>query len=211
MQLPQVQIESLSRYDVAEAAELLGKSFATNPVSIWLFGEASKDMCKRLVAVFELMLEIMPSQSCCIKENGRIASVMRTVPPGLCKPSSGQALRAIPRLLGAAGTKSLRVLEYLSFLNKLDPKERHWHLSLLAVDPNLQRRGLGSRMVRHLCNQVDLEGERICLETNEINNVRFYERHGFKTICEASLHNVPFWYMWRTSPRSSAQPTEVFK
>lgn len=71
-----------------------------------------------------------------------------------------------------------------------------------AVDPELQRKGLGARLLEYICNYVDHFGEAEYLETNKTTNVRFYERYGFSTMREESLFDVPNWFMWR-DPRQT--------
>jgi ribosomal protein S18 acetylase RimI-like enzyme len=197
MKLSEATIEPMLPSNVRDAAELLGQSLLRDPMSIALFGETPEKTCKRLAGVFRLMLGCLPGESMCIKDGKKIVAVMRMVKPGQCQPSGRQILQAMPQLLMTTGTTLPRVLTYLSFLEKFDPKKKHWHLGPFAVDPELQRKGLGTRLLEYFCNYVDHLNEAAYLETNKATNVRFYERHGFSTIHEEPLFDVPNWFMWR--------------
>ena len=115
----------------------------------------------------------------CIRDGTRIVAVMRMAAPGKCQPAGKQMVRAIPELLVATRSMMPRIISYLSLLKKHDPADRHWHLSLFAVDPDSQRKGMGTRMLDYFCNYVDSLGESAYLETNKASNVRLYERFDF--------------------------------
>ena len=60
------------------------------------------------------------------------------------------------------------------------PKEPHWYLSLLVVDPDWQRRGFGSRLIRPGLAAADEEGLPCYLETQKEANLAWYARFGFE-------------------------------
>ena len=205
MKLSETIIEPLLPSEISNAADLLSRSLSTDPMSIGLFREPSKKTSKTLAHVFKLMLEALPCEILCIKDAGRVVAVMRMVKPGKCQPSTKQLLQAMPRLLGASGTKFNRVLKYLTFLSEYDPKERHWHLGPFAVDPEVQGMGFGSHLLNYVCDYVDRRGDAAYLETNKARNVKFYERYDFSTINEALLYDVPNWFMWRATRKFSVK------
>ncbi|KAG2499763.1 hypothetical protein HYH03_002060 [Edaphochlamys debaryana] len=53
------------------------------------------------------------------------------------------------------------------------------YLSFLAVRPEWQGKGLGSRLLRHLSDKADAAGRWMYLEATTPDNQRLYERHGF--------------------------------
>jgi ribosomal-protein-alanine N-acetyltransferase len=56
-----------------------------------------------------------------------------------------------------------------------------WHVMNVAVDPALQRKGIGSSLLTHLLDEVDDEAARFTLEVRRSNAaaIRLYERFGF--------------------------------
>ena len=62
------------------------------------------------------------------------------------------------------------------------PKEPHWYLPLLGVDPARQGQGLGSALLKHALAHCDAEGLPAYLESSNIKNVPLYERHGFEVL-----------------------------
>ncbi len=55
----------------------------------------------------------------------------------------------------------------------------HWYCLLLAVEPALQRQGIGGALVRFIQARAQAAGVPFYLETDVPGNVGYYERHGF--------------------------------
>jgi ribosomal protein S18 acetylase RimI-like enzyme len=119
------------------------------------------------------------------------------MPPDECRPSAGQQLRILPRLLRNGPRAASRQVRWLGVWAKHDPEERHWHLGPIAVDAGLQRMGVGSLLMEVFCAQMDASGEEAYLETDKPGNVRFYERFGFEVIGERAVLGTPNWFMNR--------------
>jgi ribosomal protein S18 acetylase RimI-like enzyme len=80
--------------------------------------------------------------------------------------------------------------------------EQAWYLSLLGVEPALQRSGIGASLLRHMLERADAGGVRTMTDTSKEANVPYYERHGF-VVAESGtlpLGGPPFWIM-RREPR----------
>ncbi len=60
--------------------------------------------------------------------------------------------------------------------------ETVWHLMNVAVDPDLRRRGVGSRLLSELYQRVGSPDARFTLEVRRSNDaaIRLYERDGFR-------------------------------
>jgi ribosomal protein S18 acetylase RimI-like enzyme len=111
-------------------------------------------------------------------------------------------------MIGAVGLRpSLKVVVWLSGWAKHDPSEPHSHLGPLAVEPDAQGQGVGTRLMEHYCKELDRTGVAGFLETDKARNVRFYERFGFSVTATASILGVENWFMRRdvsSSPRTPA-------
>lgn len=107
------------------------------------------------------------------------------------------SLRAFFRQLGA-----LRIVgTYLRTLLRVHPKEPHWYLMLLAVDPPSQRRGAGTMLVERGLALADQQGVGAYLETQKEENLAYYRRFGF--VLAQTLNPVaggpPYYTMWRAA------------
>jgi ribosomal protein S18 acetylase RimI-like enzyme len=78
-------------------------------------------------------------------------------------------------------------------------KPPHWYLAIMAVAPECQGRGLGSKLMHPALETLDAEGTPAYLEASTVRSRTLYERHGFEVTGE---FNVPsggptVWQMWR--------------
>ncbi len=74
------------------------------------------------------------------------------------------------------------------------PAEPHWYLQLLATHPDWQRRGIGAALMNVMFERADAEGLACYLETETVENVAYYRRHGFEVRSEWDVPTGP--HMW---------------
>ncbi len=72
------------------------------------------------------------------------------------------------------------VSDVFARMGELRPKQAHWHLPLIGVDPAAQGRKLGEQLLRPVLAQCDAEGVLAYLESSNPRNIPFYERLGFR-------------------------------
>jgi GNAT superfamily N-acetyltransferase len=65
-------------------------------------------------------------------------------------------------------------------VEKVHPKEEHYYLEALGTRQDMQSKGVGSAMIRHMLDRCDTEGMPAYLESSNPRNVPFYARHGFE-------------------------------
>ncbi len=110
------------------------------------------------------------------------AAVASWLPPGV-EETPERLARA-----GFADVPSEVPLEKLSAvfdaIGAATPPGRHWHLRLLAVDPDRQSGGLGAALLAHGLDRARRDGFPTQLETFAERTVPFYVRHGFEVIVE---------------------------
>jgi ribosomal protein S18 acetylase RimI-like enzyme len=81
------------------------------------------------------------------------------------------------------------------------PREPHWYLPLLGVDPARQGQGLGSRLLEHATWLFDLDGAVAYLESSNPRNVSLYQRHGFEALGRIQVGSSPVFTPMRRDPR----------
>ena len=92
-------------------------------------------------------------------------------------------------------------------MQRLHPRERHWYLFFLGVEPSLQGRGLGGELLKRFTARAD--GDRVIgyLETDRESNLRLYRRHGFEIVGDEvlpKLGDLRLWTMRRDIPGGAA-------
>jgi GNAT superfamily N-acetyltransferase len=100
--------------------------------------------------------------------------------------------------------KKLRAQQTAFFRYSDEVKKRvmpgkHWHLEMLAVDPDYQGKGFSSRLLRPILARADREGVPCYLDTQLAKNVDIYKHFGFRVAEEGIIPeaNVHSWAMVR--------------
>ena len=86
-------------------------------------------------------------------------------------------------------------------MDKFHPKEPHWYLPLIGVDPARQGNGVGSALMKRALELCDTDGTIAYLESSNPKNIPLYERHGFKVIGEIQNGSSPTMYPMRREAR----------
>ena len=76
-------------------------------------------------------------------------------------------------------------------MDDLHPRESHWHLPLIGVDPAHQGKGIGSALLSHILNVCDGQNVPAYLEATSPRNVPLYERHGFEAAGSIQVADSP--------------------
>ena len=198
-----INIEKIERDEFKEASGMLGKAFATQPSSFAIYKGVTdiELLSKRMALIFEALLKSPSGRVFVAKYDGKITGAMRIVEWPQCQLSTAQRLRMLPLLVrSGGGFPSLRrSMEFRGAWAKNDPKKPHYHLDPLGIHPDLQGKGIGSKMMEYYCNIVDSKKMDAYHETDRTENVGFYEKFGFEVIKEEEILGFPNWYMWRSS------------
>lgn len=80
--------------------------------------------------------------------------------------------------------RSLRLSKFAGHLHKESISGRHLYLVALGVEPSRQGRGVAGALLQPVLAFADQEKLVCYLDTNNANNLAFYERFGF---CQAGL------------------------
>lgn len=190
-------VSELGAQEVPFAAAILGRAYRDNPLSVALLGEDPDLRVRVNEALMAVRLSAMQRRPLGVHAGGRLT--------GICGFEGPEGLNMTPeqrqgmaRALEQAGPDALPKLgEMLSEFAKRAPDGRYWKLGPVAVNPDWQGGGLGTAMVRGFCERMDELGEVACLDTDQVRNVRLYERFGFEVTDEGLVLGVQMWFMTR--------------
>ena len=86
-----------------------------------------------------------------------------------------------------------RIEEAIKFFEEFEQyhPEDAWYLAFIAVDPAMQRKGIGSFLLKEALQMIDQRGDRAYLEASNEQNKALYERHGFVEIGRVQFENSP--------------------
>jgi len=199
-----LEVGTLDPSSMEEAIGVLVRGMRDNPTHVAAFGQDPERRQRSLRRFFGTAFTVIGLHEHMIvarSEDGRVVGVLGMMPPGACLPGSVQQLRMLPALVRNGPRSAGRVMRWIGAWSEHDPAEGHWHLGPLVVDPHLQGRGVGGRLMQVFCAQVDAARDAAYLETDKEINVRFHERFGFGVIGEAKVLGITNYFMHRTGRR----------
>jgi len=121
-------------------------------------------------------------------------------PPGKAKVGIGRQLVLLPAMIRAAGIRGLgRLVRVMTLLESIHPRQRHYYLQFIGVNPEHQGSGIGSALLQPVLERCDRERCGAYLENTNAGNRTFYEKRGFTVVRELKLATgaPPLWPMWR--------------
>jgi ribosomal protein S18 acetylase RimI-like enzyme len=110
------------------------------------------------------------------------------LPPGV-EPDADAVGELIEDTL--SGERQAVIGEVAAQMDQFHPKEPHWYLAMIGVDPARQGRGLGSALLKHTLARCDEQRSIAYLESSNPRNVPLYERHGFEVLGLIQPHDFP--------------------
>jgi GNAT superfamily N-acetyltransferase len=127
--------------------------------------------------------------------DGRLAGVAATFGAGLYPPPARTFFTTAPGFLLAGPPAVARGLRTSSVQDRGHPKEPHVFLWFLAVDPTLQRSGVGRELLGRVFEEA---GAPVYLDTANPANLPYYASFGFEEIGSGDLpRGAKMWFMKR--------------
>lgn len=191
--------------DTQRLAAALARAFYDDPPTCWVLRDDSRRL-SQLERSFALSLrKIFLAQDECYTTDGIGAGAI-WASPGKWHLGLLRQLRLTPALALINGRAVARLLQAVNAAESNHPKELHYYLAFLGVEPKLQGKGIGSALLRQVLDRCDRERLPAYLEASTPRNRALYERNGFKVIEEFLLGtgSPPLWRMWR-APSSGSE------
>jgi len=186
------QISFMEQNDIQQSAKVLSVAMLNNPNHIGVFLGKGEKVRLEIEKMFFELFNNFPGFVFLAKKNEKIVGVMRM------KSCIGKAIDD-PDVFEDENDINWRKSVLFKEWAKHDPVEQHWHLGPIGVLPTHQGLGIGSLLMEGFCKEVDACMAKAYLETDLDENVRFYEKFGFKVVSESEIFGVRNRYMLRES------------
>lgn len=183
---------------------MLSLVFSEDPMFKYLFPPAKKQLDQLDVAM-RFLLRLAEEKGTVERMGDASDAILAYYPPGNFPPSLPHILWEIVRSVPYAIPRWIPLkkiaanLKIMGQLEKKHPLEPHWYISIIAVNPAAQGKGLGAQLIQKVLLKADAARQAVYLETTNPKNHGFYQRHGFRCIEELQpLESSPkVWLMLR--------------
>jgi ribosomal protein S18 acetylase RimI-like enzyme len=171
---PQAECTTISPADADSAIATIVLAFSTDPAARWTFPDAHD-----YLTYFPEIVRGLGGNAFARGTGyqvGGFAGAALWLPPDV--HSDEEALGAVVQS-SVAAERQAEVFAVFERMASYHPREPHWFLPLIAVDPRCQGQGYGSTLLRHTLAQCDRDHTPAYLESSNPANIPLYERHGF--------------------------------
>jgi GNAT superfamily N-acetyltransferase len=180
----------------SRALSMLTLALGTDPVVRWCWPEAAD--YQRSLPRFCEALGGRADRVEGAYEVGGFGGAALWLPPG-SQPDEG----ALTALIEHAIRRDIQstMFALLHTMAEHRPREPHWYLPVIGVDPMQQGRGLGRALMAPVLERCDAQGLPAYLESSNPRNVAFYERLGFRTLGRLRIADCPVIQPMLRDPR----------
>ena len=183
-------ISFMEQNDIQKSAKVLSIAMLNNPHHIGVFRGNGENERLELETMFFELFNSLPGIVFLSKENEKIIGVMRM------KSCIGNVIDD-PDVYADENDINWRKSVWFKEWAEHDPVEQHWHLGPIGVLPSHRGMGVGTQLMQRFCKEVDNCSATAYLETDLDENVRFYEKFGFKVMSKSNIFKVENRYMLR--------------
>ncbi|AKK10076.1 GNAT family N-acetyltransferase [Corynebacterium uterequi] len=200
MSNPRITIRTCQDDDVAHAAFLLGHAFKDVPSMSGVVDTADRHHRQRVLDdVFALYINSYYRRRGVVdiaELDGVVVGAALWTPPGQ-HMGIGSHLRLLPQYLRIFRWQLPALAARQLSAHDTHPKDPHWYLFAMGVDPDMQGAGIGSSLLDHGIARA--EGHAIYLEAASERVRGLYESRGFRAFdtIDAGVGEETETAMWR--------------
>jgi len=186
--------------DAPAIARMFAAAFTSDPVFGWI-ARPGPGRLAALEGFFRWVLEAraIPFNDVWMADDASVAAAW--LPPDAPASPGGfiEQLKLFPLFVRLCGFSRLkRGSAMADAMEKNHPRQPHYYLAFIAVEPRHQGMGLGSALLEATLHRIDETGLPAYLENSNPKNTRLYERAGFAVQKDIAPAGAPsLLAMWR--------------
>ena len=185
--------------DVKPLAAVMARAFYDDPPFMWMLPDPATrlERERRLFATLTRGEGLAHGGVDVALVGTEIAAAAIWRPPG--HSATEVQLRTLAGLVRAFGRRMGAAVALTQALARSHPREPHWYLFAIGVDPARQGTGLASALLRSRLDQCDRAGLPAYLEASKATSVPLYQHFGFVPTGNPDLPAgaPPLTAMWR--------------
>jgi ribosomal protein S18 acetylase RimI-like enzyme len=166
-------IASVGPADIERAISVLVLAFSADPVARWTYPDSDQYLVS-----FRALVRAFGGRAFEQDTARRVddyAGVALWLPPGI-EPDEAALAATMP-----AGRES-EMAAVFEGMAAYHPKEAHWYLPLIGVDPVYRGKGCGGALLEDAARLFDRDHVAAYLESTNPANIPLYQRYGFEVL-----------------------------
>lgn len=183
-----LELKKISLTDLESATMTLYKAFHNDPCLRYLLYNFYPEREAKLIHSYVIKTGIKFGYV--FSNSEKMEGVAVWLPPESIKISLTQFIR-----LGGLKIPIKNILRLNSYdihakkIHAQTIKTPHWYLFSIGVDPSMQGKNFGTKLLAPMLEYFDKNKQNCYLETHNRSNIIFYEKNGFKLISTTCLPN----------------------
>jgi ribosomal protein S18 acetylase RimI-like enzyme len=203
--MSQVTVRDLGQSELSGAGAVVGRAVQDNPGLARIFERCFSRRAAAIGEIYGTILRQIQAKGVvlgALTGDDTLVGVGALVQPGRCGYTTFERI-ALTRVIQSCTSveMALAYQRWQAAVARRDPKDHHWHIGPVAVEPAFQRKGIGTALMQALCARIDKFPAMAQLDTDRRESVAFFNRCGFRTMSEAGILEVPMWFMVRPRQR----------
>lgn len=187
--------------DVKPLATVMARAFYDDPPFIWMLPDPATrlERARRFFATLTRGEALAHGGVDVARAGSEIAGAAIWLPPGHWAPDVAEQLRTLPGFARAFGRRLGAASALAQAMARAHPREPHWYLYAIGVDPPRQGTGLAGALLRSRLDQCDRAGQPAYLEATKTTSVPLYRHFRFQPTGNPELPDgaPPLTAMWR--------------
>jgi len=177
-----VEVRGVAPAEVPALAGVLARAFAGDRMMTWPL-ITTDDLQARTRAMFQITNTAFAREGWMWAAADGLGA-MTLLPPGSGAREQELADACAPDLNALTPDGGARYDAFWAWVWSRMPREPHWLLDQLAVEPAAQGRGIGGALIGHAIATAEADGLPLVLETGREANLALYRHHGFEVFDE---------------------------
>ncbi len=194
--MPTANIKTATASDESAAVAVVVLAFSADPAARWTWPDPQQYLqhFPNFVKAFGGKSFAHGSAYCV----DGYAGAALWLPPDI-EPDEGQLMSLLRRTGSALARKDIDAL--FEQMGRYHPREPHWYLPFIGVDPGEQGKGHGSALMQHSLIPCDRDRTPAYLESSNPKNIPLYEKHGFELLGTIQVGTSPPIFPMLRKPR----------